>query len=107
MPIDSEALTLCQAAREFPGRPGKDTVLRWIIRGVLVGRGPKAYRVRLGALKSGGRWYLTHEAIARFRAESTPRPGPDPPARSRPPAPPHLTKGHKLAMDRLRAQGLV
>jgi len=61
-------LTLSQAARLFPGRPHKCTIMRWIVRGVKVGgKGTKGTLVKLRGMKSGGRWYVTPRAISEFR----------------------------------------
>jgi Protein of unknown function (DUF1580) len=82
---------LPQAARRLPpfraGRPvSPATVWRWVVEGVklLDGR-----RVRLEALRLGGRWITSVEALARFAAAQTPRlgeegtPAPGPAGQSR------------------------
>jgi hypothetical protein len=63
-------LSLAQAARLVPPtRQDKQvhvsTILRWILRGVR--------DVRLEAVRVGGRWVTTHEALERFSAALTAR----------------------------------
>jgi hypothetical protein len=57
-----------------PGRNGKrthlSTILRWILKGA---KTPTGERVRLEALRLGGRWVTTREAIQRFAETLTPR----------------------------------
>jgi hypothetical protein len=67
-------LSLSQAAGRFPAfrenkpiSPG--TVYRWISDGV---RLPDGSRVRLEAVRLGGRWLTSGPAIARFIARQTP-----------------------------------
>src|SRR5262245_53116497 len=89
MPIDltaEAAITLSQAARALPpGRGGRpvhpSTILRWVLHGV---RGPDGSRVRLGAVRLGGRWLTSREALGRFAAEQTGAPGRDAPGAGRP-----------------------
>jgi hypothetical protein len=64
-PLDETRLFVSEVPRHLPrGRGGRPvhllTVLRWIRQGV---RG-----VRLEALKLGGRWVTSREALARFMA---------------------------------------
>jgi hypothetical protein len=63
---------LTQAARLLPsGRNGRpvhvSTLLRWILRGVSTLAGP----VRLEALRAGGRWFTSAEALRRFSQRVT------------------------------------
>jgi hypothetical protein len=64
------------AAETPPARNGKkthiSTILRWILHGA---KAPDGSRVRLEALRLGGRWFTTREAIQRFAAALTPRLG--------------------------------
>ena len=67
-------LSLIQAARLLPhGRGDRPVtlscVLRWILRGA---RSPSGEWVRLGALRIGGRWITSREALQRFAEELTP-----------------------------------
>jgi hypothetical protein len=67
-------LNLGQAARRFPSyRESKpvnpSTVFRWITGGV---RLPGGARVRLDAVRLGGRWLTSVQAIERFIAAQTP-----------------------------------
>src|SRR6202142_3434290 len=66
---------LCDAARRLPpargGRPVSfSCVLRWITDGV---RGPDGGRVRLEAVRLGGRWLISEEALERWSDRLTPR----------------------------------
>ena len=61
-------ITLNEAARSLPGgRPGRplnlSTVFRWVTEGT---RG-----VKLEAVRLGGRWYTTEEALQRFAERLT------------------------------------
>jgi hypothetical protein len=57
-----------------PGRRGKrthlSTLLRWILNGA---RGPSGARVRLEAVRLGGRWMTSREALQRFAEALTPK----------------------------------
>lgn len=74
--ITSEsALSLTQAAGLLPlgrfgSRPTLSCVLRWILTGV---KSPSGELVRLEALRLGGRWVTSREAIQRFAERLTPR----------------------------------
>jgi hypothetical protein len=73
--IDETLLSLPQAARRLPpGRRGRPVslscILRWILGGV---PGPDGRRVRLEAVRLGGRWLTSNEALARFGRALTPR----------------------------------
>jgi hypothetical protein len=61
---------LAKLVKEF--RPGKETtvqtIMRWIKSGVLSANGI----VRLEAVKIGGRWITSLEALERFAAAQTP-----------------------------------
>jgi hypothetical protein len=68
-------MSLSQAARWAPpGRRGSPTslpcLLRWILHG---SRDPNGELVKLEALRLGGRWVTTREAIQRFAERLTPR----------------------------------
>jgi hypothetical protein len=69
IPPDEKRIPLAQAARELfaPNHEGRpvhvSTVLRWVLHGV---RG-----VKLEAVRVGGRWATTLEAIRRFEAACT------------------------------------
>jgi hypothetical protein len=83
-------LSLKQAARLLP--PGRgdrpvtlSCVLRWVLRGA---RGPLGDLVRLEAVRLGGRWITSREALQRFTDALTPdltggqsRPAPRTPGR--------------------------
>jgi Protein of unknown function (DUF1580) len=59
-----------------PGRNGKrchlSTLLRWIMRG---SKAPDGAIVRLEAIRLGGRWLTSREAIQRFAEKLTPHMG--------------------------------
>jgi hypothetical protein len=46
------------------------TILRWIVRGA---KAPDGSRVRLEAVRLGGRWFTSKEALQRFAESLTPR----------------------------------
>jgi hypothetical protein len=57
-------LDLKEAAALFPGRPPHVNSIK---RHILLGnRGRNGQRIRLKALKSSGRWFVTAEAVAEF-----------------------------------------
>jgi hypothetical protein len=67
-------MSLVQVARQQPpGRGGRPVtlgcVLRWILDGA---RGPSGERVRLEAIRIGGRWVTSREALQRFADRLTP-----------------------------------
>jgi hypothetical protein len=68
-------LSLVQAARLLPpGRGGRPVTLSCILRWVLKGApGPNGTRVKLEALRLGGRWLTSREALQRFAEALTPR----------------------------------
>jgi hypothetical protein len=68
-------LPLTAAAKMVPpARSGKrthlSTLLRWIIRGV---KNPNGEIVRLEAVRLGGRWVTSQDALQRFAERLTPR----------------------------------
>src|SRR5262249_43174682 len=68
-------VSLSQAARLLPpGRRGRPVtlscVLRWVLDGV---RLPSGDTVRLEAIRLGGRWLTSVEAMERFALSQTPR----------------------------------
>lgn len=68
------AIPLTQAAKLIPpGRSGRKTHLSTLLRWVEAGAaGPGGSRVRLEALRLGGRWVTSREAIQRFAEALTP-----------------------------------
>jgi hypothetical protein len=69
-----QPIPLAEACRLVPpGRGGAkthlSTLLRWILRGV---RAPGGGLVRLEALRLGGRWVTSREALQRFAEALTP-----------------------------------
>lgn len=78
MSIDIRAeniISLTEACQSLPtGRRGRPVhlscILRWITKGSLA---PDGRRVRLEAVRIGGRWITSREALARFAEALTPR----------------------------------
>jgi hypothetical protein len=71
-----DTLTLAEACRLLPrgrngSRPHLSTLVRWITRGT---PGPDGRRVRLAAVRVGGKWVTSRAALQEFAAELTPRP---------------------------------
>jgi hypothetical protein len=82
--LEGSGLSLSQAARRFPpfreSKPvAPSTIFRWIAVGV---RLPDGTRLRLEAVRLGGRWLTSGPAIERFIARQTPnldaKPAPQP-----------------------------
>jgi hypothetical protein len=68
-------LSLSQAARLVPpGRGGAraslSCILRWVLKGA---KSPTGELVRLDAVRLGGRWITSREALQRFAERLTPR----------------------------------
>jgi hypothetical protein len=68
-------ISLPEAARLLPaGRRGRPVslscILRWVLSGV---RLPSGKAVRLEAVRLGGRWLTSREALQRFAEAQTPR----------------------------------
>jgi hypothetical protein len=83
---DGQGLALSAAGRLFPGHRGgsavdPSTVFRWVTAGA---KTPAGGRVRLEAVRVGGRWLTSRGAVARFVAALTVAadPSPTPPPRS-------------------------
>jgi hypothetical protein len=82
-----QPLSLAEAALLLPpgrkgARPTIGCILRWILDGV---RGPTGERVRLEAVRLGGRWITSREAVNRLAERLTP-PLDGEATRTRPPA---------------------
>jgi hypothetical protein len=80
--LEETIIPLQKAARLIPpGRNGKathiGTILRWILNG---SKGPSGGVIRLEAVRLGGRWVTSREALARFAARLTPALGEAPAA---------------------------
>jgi len=104
--LQETQLTLKEAAALIkPGRSGRkchiSTLVRWITDGL---RGPGANVVRLEAVRLGGRWITSEEALARFSERLTPdndsarSPAPRSPGRRR--------KASERAERHLRNEGI-
>ena len=73
--LDESLIGLREAAHQLPpGRRGKPVsfscVFRWITNGI---PGPDGKRVRLEAIRVGGRWLTSKQALARWAEQLTPR----------------------------------
>jgi hypothetical protein len=73
--LTENLIGLSEAARRLPpGRRGRPVsfscVLRWITTGV---PGPDGQKVKLEAVRVGGRWLTTEQALARWAERLTPR----------------------------------
>jgi len=67
-------LSLSQAARLLPtGRRGRPATLSCVLRRVLKGVTTPAGVVRLEAVRLGGRWLTSVQALERFAAAQTPQ----------------------------------
>jgi hypothetical protein len=57
-----------------PARKGKrthfQTLLRWVVHGA---KGPAGAMIRLDAIRIGGRWMTSREALQRFAERLTPK----------------------------------
>jgi hypothetical protein len=66
-------ISLSQAARMLPpGRRGRPVTLSCLLRWVLDGVKSPSGRVRLEAVRMGGRWITSVEALERFACRQTP-----------------------------------
>ena len=70
-----QPIPLAEAARLVPpGRSGRKTHLSTLVRWITAGApGPGGQRIRLEALRLGGRWVTTCAAIQRFAESLTPQ----------------------------------
>jgi hypothetical protein len=73
--LSADRLTLAEACQLVPParkntRPHLSTVLRWITEGA---PGPNGDRVRLAAVRFGGRWITSRQALRDFAKALTPR----------------------------------
>jgi hypothetical protein len=70
---NESTISLSQAARMLPpGRRGRPVTLSCVLRWVLDGVRTPAGIVRLEAIRLGGRWLTSIEAIERFADRQTP-----------------------------------
>lgn len=58
---------LLEAASLFPKRPHRNSMARWVLRGVNC----NGQTIRLQAIRSSGRWYTTARWVADFIALTT------------------------------------
>ena len=100
------SLSLSQAARLLPhGRRGRPVTLSCVLRWVLDGlRGPSGDLVRLEALRLGGRWITSKEAIQRFAEKLTPSLGSVKPEAPRTPT--QRSRAAEQAAKRLERHGI-
>jgi hypothetical protein len=85
--LTEHTLSLSQAAKRLPpSRKGAPVSLACVLRWVLSGaRGPDRQTVRLEAIRLGGRWLTSVEALARFADRLTPQAEVSPPSPVRTP----------------------
>lgn len=104
--IGETLLSLSQAARRLPpGRHGRPVTLSCLLRWVLDGvPGPEGHRVRLEAVRLGGRWLTSVEALARFAERLTPRLGDE--AALPPRSPTQRQRANERADKRLKEIGI-
>jgi hypothetical protein len=99
--LTNESTTsLGQAAKLLPpGRRNRpvnlSTLLRWVLSGV---KGPSGETIRLEAVRLGGRWVTSREALQRFAERLTPHP-----STTVPPSPRSLS-ARQRAMERAAKQ---
>ncbi len=101
-----EGLSLSAAGHMFPAHRGKgtvdpSTVFRWVTKGMRTANG---WRVKLEAVRVGGRWLTSRGAVARFVAALTTAADPNPtaaPLRS----PTARNKASEQADQQLKAMG--
>jgi hypothetical protein len=88
-----------------PARRGRrthlSTLLRWITRGA---HGPGGERIRLEAVRLGGRWVTSREALQRFAERLTPRL--DAPAAPAPRTPGRRARAAQRAGEELARRGI-
>jgi hypothetical protein len=78
--LSESTLSLTQAARRLPpGRGNRPVSLSCVLRWVLDGaKAPDGTRIKLEALRLGGRWVTSAEALRRFAEALTPQAGSTP-----------------------------
>lgn len=104
---NERTISLAAAARMLPpGRRGRpvnlSTILRWVLDGV---RLPNGARIRLEAIRLGGRWITSVEAMERFAARQTPDLDAEPPKLARTPA--ARNRASEAARKRLEKVGAL
>ena len=104
---NESALSLSQAARLLPpsrrGRPvSLSCLLRWVLNGVKTPNGV----IRLEAIRLGGRWITSHEALARFADRQTLRLDEEPQGVARSRTPTRRQRASQRAADELEKNGI-
>lgn len=103
-----ESLIDMAAAGRLIPRPGGGHVSRWAVaRWVSKGVKARGGVVRLEAVRAGGRWMTSVQAVARFldaQTEAAAGPAPAPPPKTRTPA--QARRAHLKADAELQALGL-
>jgi hypothetical protein len=105
--LQETIINIHEAATLFPGRDGKkklnfSTVWRWVLKGLRTNDGRL---IRLEAVRLGGRWVTSREAIARFTEALTPKPDDDPPGPA-PRTPAQRKRDLRTADEKLAAIGV-
>jgi hypothetical protein len=98
-------LTLARVARTLPGRDGEKnispvTIARWVTHGVI--RPGTDDRIKLKAIRLGGRWGVTQDDLDAFISALSPAPSPSTPPRT----PGQRAKASQRALQELRARGI-
>jgi len=101
-PTSDDAVSLTDACRLLPrgrngSKPHLSTLLRWIRIGV---PGPDGQRVKLAALRCGGKWITSRAALREFAAALTPRVESD----SQPSPVPRSPRARRRASERAAAK---
>jgi hypothetical protein len=99
-------ISLIQAARKLPpGRNGSPVslgcVIRWVTKGCPA---PDGERIRLEAVRLGGRWLTSEQALARFAERLTPRLDDHPAPMPRTPT--QRERASQRAAEQLEAAGM-
>jgi hypothetical protein len=92
---DETLISLSEVCRLLPpgrngAKPALGTILRWILGG---SRAPDGTLVRLEAIRIGGKWLTSREALARWTAKLTPR------LRDNPMSPPRTVRQRRRAAE--------
>jgi hypothetical protein len=103
---NESTLTLAQAARMLPpGRRGRPATLSCVLRWVRDGVKTPTGTIRLEAIRLGGRWLTSVEALERFAARQTPAFG-ERPAPPTPRTPAQRERATRAATRELEAEGI-
>jgi hypothetical protein len=104
--LSEKLVGLYEAARRLPpGRCGRPVSFSCVLRWITAGRpGPDGKRVKLEAVRLGGRWLTSEEALARWAGRLTPRLDGEPLPHPRTPG--QLSKANERAAKELEKAGI-